>query len=107
MPSSGAFVLGLDTFVNHRKHADEQVRLKREVESVWVNGLEDERSICDRDLREIQSGIYRLRVVAPPVPDDFYWSKRDDMEQQMQLAAQRMKAEVEAAQRTKRGAEDR
>lgn len=97
MPSVGAFVLGVETVRSHRQHCTEQLDLKAKVEAAWRDGLRNPRSVRTAPLRAVQDGIYRLRVAAPPVPDRFYWSKREQFEQEMKAAAERMQQEVDEA----------
>lgn len=100
LPSVGSFRLGLDTVHNHRQHSAAQLELKRKVEAAWEKAQTKPRAVPKSDLRAIQDGIYQLRVVAPPVPDGFYWKKRDQFEQEIRLAVEQLWREAETAGRS-------
>ncbi len=97
LPSLGAFRLGLDTVRNHRQHSAAQRELKQKVEATWEKVRTEPQAVPPSDLRAIQDGIYQMRVVAPPVPDGFYWKKRDQFEQEMRLAVEQLCREAESA----------
>ena len=97
LPSASAFLFAAETVRSHRQHASTQLDLKRKLEAAWDKARANPRSVRGQDLRAIQDGICHLRAVAPPVPDGFYWRRRNDLEREMRLAAERMWAEAEAA----------
>jgi hypothetical protein len=99
LPSVGAVLLGAEAVRAHRQHSTAQLELKRKVEVLWERARTRPRAVRISDLRSLQDGIYQLRVVAPPVPDGYYWRKRDQFEREMHLAAQRMCDEARAVPR--------
>jgi len=103
LPSLGAFLLGLETVHSHLGHGSGQLDLKRKLEAAWDKARANPRNVRGQDLRAIQDGIYHLRAVAPPVPDGFYWKRREQFEREMRLAAERMWEEASAATRRARG----
>jgi len=100
LPSVGAFRLGLETVRSHHQHSAAQMELKRKVEATMEKARTKPQAVRASDLRTIQDGIYQLRVVAPPVPDGFYWKKRGQFEQEMRLAVERLWEEAKAAGRS-------
>ena len=87
------FGLGLfagETAWNHYQHSLAQFDLKKKVEDVCQRACERPRSVKTSDLRAIQDGIYRLRVTAPPIPDEFYRKKRQQFEHEMREAVERL-----------------
>lgn len=102
LPSVGAFLLGAETVRSHRQHSSAQLDLKRKLEAAWDKARANPRSVREQELRAIQDGIYQLRAVAPPVPDGFYWRRRDQFEREMRLATERMWEEAEVAARSSR-----
>ncbi len=71
----------------------------RFLEAAWEKARTRPRAVRTPDLRAIQDEIYHLRVAAPPVPDRFYWWRRDQFEREMRLAAERLWEEARAASR--------
>lgn len=102
LPSVGAFLFGLETIRGHRQHGSAQVELKAKLENAWGVARTKPRSLRATELRAIQDRIYHLRVAAPPVPDTFYWRKRDQFEWEMRLAVERMWEEARAARHSMR-----
>ena len=90
LPLTGALRLGIETVRGQYKHADDQGDLKELVEATWDRARLKPHSISPSDLRSIQDEIFRLRTVAPPVPDGFYWKKRDEMEHEAKAAIARL-----------------
>jgi hypothetical protein len=103
LPSVGSFLFGLETIRGHRQHGSAQVELKAKLEAAWEVARAKPRSLRGAELRAIQDRIYHLRAAAPPVPDRFYWRKRDQFEWEMRLAVERMCEEARAAARSARG----
>ncbi len=104
LPSLGALQLGLETVRGHFRHSSAQMDLKRKVEAAWEKARTRPRTVRTSDLRAIQDGIYQLRVAAPPVPDRFYWRKRDQFEREMRLASEQLWEEAQAASPSSRHA---
>ena len=102
LPSTAAFLLGIDNVRGHREHVATQITLKGQVEGTWDRALNSGSGIPDEtELRAIQDSVFRLRSVAPPVPDRFYQRKRDELELGMRLASQRLWEEAQELARDK------
>lgn len=97
LPSVGALLVGAETVCSHYHHCAAQSELKRTVESTWEKARADARKVRLQDLRAVQDGIYHLRASAPPVPDVFYWKRRDRFERETQLAVEQMWREIKAS----------
>lgn len=96
IPSVGASLLGIETVRSHRQHASNQHKLKERIETAWARAVKNRRAVKKTDLRSIQDEIYRLRTLAPPVPDWFYWRHRDQFEDDTKAALASMWATVAA-----------
>lgn len=90
LPSTGAFIFGIEAVCRHRQHAASQRELKRHIETTWLDAIQRLQTTPDGNLRAIQDRIHHLRTTAPLVPEWFYWRRRDDYEQQMRFAVERM-----------------
>lgn len=83
----------------HRQHSAAQLELKGKLEVAWEKARTRPRVARTSDLRTIQAGNFRRRVAAPPVPDRFYWRKRDEFEREMGLAKERLWDEARTVSR--------
>jgi hypothetical protein len=99
LPLVGAVVLGIDTLRSHRQHCSAQAELKAKVEAAWEAARANPRAVQMQQVREIQNGIYHLRVTAPPVPEWFYSRTRQRFEAEALQSVERL---WEEAQRVKR-----
>lgn len=91
----GAFVLGVETVIAHREHAREQTEFKAIVQTAWEKACSQHRPVPANELHAIQDRIYRLRAIAPPVPEWFYHRKRAQQEIEMRRAAEQMATEIQ------------
>jgi SMODS-associating 4TM effector domain len=97
LSTSPAMLFATDAVLTHRGHAASQLDLKRRVEAAWETALARSSRVRATDLRAIQDGIYRLRSVGSPVPDRFYWRRRDQFEHEAKVASQSMWEEAQRA----------
>jgi SMODS-associating 4TM effector domain len=83
LPLLAALRSGVAVGWSHRQHVQEQERLKRRLESVWQTNLQHGQPLSMETCRDLQDAIYRLRTIAPPVPD--WWQRRHRERHQIEM----------------------
>jgi SMODS-associating 4TM effector domain len=97
LPLVAALRTGVTVGWSHRQHAQEQERLKRRLESAWQANLQGGQALTLETCRDLQDAIYRLRTIAPPVPDWWQGRHRERHQNEMHEVAALMRQDVISA----------
>jgi hypothetical protein len=97
VPSSSAYVTGIELVRKHLDVANEKLSIEDYVQHRWETALADPGTLSVAECRHIQDRIYGLRKTGPLVPDKWYTWLRDHYEVDMRTAVADMKKQADKA----------